>query len=175
MLEGVLTYCMHFCLACCAFSHSSTSVSINSAKWPSDLDIKGEILFHHQKLKYQYPWETGKGLNDSVIMRKTKPATAWGKWRWNCKDVRKNIYQLKRKQKFPQYCFCLLQEMVKSLKIMLTDALFYDSLCPAILHYSCHSITGERQISASLCPWFAIQFSIIAVHCYPLLVLLMWM
>lgn len=103
MPEMVLTYCVHFCLACCAFSDSYTSVSINLAKWSSHLitgdfkDIKGKIIFLSSEatllkaemlvsLQYQ---EIGEGLNDAVIIRKLKPATAWEKQRWNYKDLRK--------------------------------------------------------------------------------------
>lgn len=74
--RGVNLLLLTFCLAACAFSHSSTSVSINSAKWPSDLDIKGEILFHHQNLKYQYPCKTEKLVRDSMICQNEKNETS---------------------------------------------------------------------------------------------------
>lgn len=113
LLEMVLTYCVHFCLACCAFSDSYTSVSTNLAKWTrqNTFSSSEETLWKAEILVSLQTWEIVKGPDDSFIKRKLKPATAWRKWRWNCRELRKEkFYQPKRKQKFPKSCFCLLQK-----------------------------------------------------------------
>lgn len=180
MLEMVLICCVHSCFACCALSDSYTSVSINSAKWPSQLitdnfkDIKAEIPFcnqkqHFWKLKCWNCWkslqyqEFGKGLNDSVMMRKPRPATAWGKWRWNCKDLRKKNLPTQKKTEMSKVLLLLITEKGKAPENYADWSSFYDSMCLAFLQCRCHPVTAEKQL-AYLCPQLAMQkFSIMAV------------
>lgn len=101
------------CISALLVVLSQTHILLFPLIWPNG---PGKILFHHQKkhfgkLKSLQTWEIVKGPNDSFIKRKLKPATAWRKWRWNCRELRKEkFYQPKRKQKFPKSCFCLLQK-----------------------------------------------------------------
>lgn len=162
MLETALSYCGH-CLACQALSEPRTRFPLLQPRSPlswlqavlTALEVK---YFFDIRSNTSESWNTGVSatprnwwLADSVIMRKLKPATAWGNEGETVKIMKKNL-PTQKKIEISEILLLLFTEKGKEPENYAEGCSFYESLCLAFLQRRRHSAAEEMWTMGSSLP-----------------------